>query len=87
MTYNIQFTPKAAKQFSKLDVPLKKRINTFLTRLETTENPRSLGKALQGELSETWSYRIGDYRLLTIIKDNILTITVVHLAHRSTVYK
>ena len=87
MAYKIQFTPKAAKQFSKLDKSVKHRINDYLIRLEKIDTPRLLGKYLQGGLTGTWSYRVGHYRLLSVIKDNELIVTVVHLAHRGVVYK
>jgi mRNA interferase RelE/StbE len=88
MTWRIEFTRSAAKQFSGLDKPVQQRIAKFLkTRLSVSENPRSLGKALQGPLSEFWSYRVGDYRLLAHIEDQKLIILMTDIAHRRHVYK
>lgn len=78
MTYKIEFTPKAAKQFSKLDQGTKKRIKEVLLRIEALGDPRALGKSLQGGLSGLWRYRAGDYRLLTRIIDDKLIILVGH---------
>lgn len=49
MTWKIEFTVQAAKQFNKLDKPIQQRISTFLTsRLAKLDDPRQLGKQLQG---------------------------------------
>ncbi len=53
MTWQVSFTAMAAKQFAKLDKPVKQRIMDFLEyRLAPLENPKQLGKALQGGLSK-----------------------------------
>jgi mRNA interferase RelE/StbE len=88
MTWQIEFTSTAAKQFSKLDKPVKERIISFLeNRLAATDNPKQSGKALQGALSEYWAYRVGSYRILTKHQDDQLLILVVEIGHRKEVYK
>ena len=88
MTWQIEFTSMAAKQFSKLDKPVKERIISFLeNRLATMDSPKQLGKALQGTLSEYWAYRVGSYRILTKHQDERLLILVVEIGHRKEVYK
>jgi mRNA interferase RelE/StbE len=54
--------------------------------LAVADDPRTLGRALRGELSEYWRYRVGDYRLVCEIQDDVLTVLVVRIAHRSKVY-
>ena len=87
MAYNVEFTPKALKQLSKLDKSIKKRIDNYLLKLSSLDNPRSLGKALHGELSNIWSYRVGDYRLLAKIIDDEIVIIVLKVDHRKQIYK
>jgi len=87
MAYKVEFIPKALKQLSKLDKTVKKRIDNYLLKLSNLNNPRSLGKALQGELSNIWSYRVGDYRLLAKIIDDEIVIIVLKVEHRNQVYK
>ena len=86
MAYKIEFTPKAAKQFSKLDQGTQKRVKDVLLRIKALEDPRTLGKSLQGDLSGLWRYRAGDYRLLTRIIDDKLMILVATLGHRREIY-
>jgi len=88
MTWKIEFTVQAAKQFNKLDKPIRQRISTFLTsRLAKLDDPRQLGKQLQGPLSEFWSYRVGDYRLLAVFEGDRLIIVLNDIAHRKHIYK
>jgi mRNA interferase RelE/StbE len=82
----VSFGSKAQKDFKKLDKTAKKRVDNFLIELETLENPRSRGKALVGNLSSLWRYRVGDYRLICEIQDNNLIILVLTIGHRSDVY-
>ena len=63
-----------------------KRIITYL-RKRVALNPRQCGKALQGDLSGLWRYRIGDYRVLCDIKDAEVSVLVIRVAHRKEVYR
>jgi mRNA interferase RelE/StbE len=86
VSYAIRFTPKAAKQVSKLDPAAAKRIRSFLEqKLAQLDNPRLLGKKLVNE--EFWRYRVGDYRILTYIDDDQVLILIVEVAHRREVYR
>jgi mRNA interferase RelE/StbE len=88
MTWIVKFTKQAEKQFNKLDRPVQKRIADFLNNhLKTLDNPKQLGKPLQGNLAEYWSYRIGNYRLLVVFEDDKFIIVVAELAHRRHIYK
>lgn len=88
MTWQIKFTQTAAKQFSKLDKPIKQRVMGFLeNRLANMENPKQIGKALQGTLSEYWAYRVGNYRILAKLQDQQLLVLIVEIGHRKEVYK
>lgn len=88
MTWTVKFTKQAEKQFNKLDRPIQQRITNFLNdRLKSLDNPKQIGKVLQGNLAEYWSYRVGDYRLLVVFENDDLIIVVTELAHRRHVYK
>lgn len=88
MTWRVEFSLDAEKQFAKLDRPVQRRIAGFLrSRIATDENPRRLGDALEGTLSDFWRYRVGDYRLLCRIEDKRVIVVVLQIAHRSKVYR
>ena len=37
----------------------------------------SSGKPLRGDKSEFWSYRVGDYRIVSLIEDKRLVVVVI----------
>ncbi len=86
MGYAVRLTPRAAKQVSKLDPPVARRIRAFLEeKLAGLDNPRRLGKKLVNE--KFWRYRVGDHRILTTIDDDQVLVLVVEIAHRRQVYE
>ena len=56
-------------------------------RIKPTDNPRGIGKALKGNLSGYWRYRVGDYRIICQIQEAELIILVIELGHRKGVYR
>lgn len=70
-----------------MDKTAARRIVDYLShRVAPLEDPRSLGKALKGELGEFWRYRVGDYRVLCEIKDGKLEILAATIGHRKNIY-
>ena len=74
---------------NKLDRQIAKRIYAFLVLcLGKLDNPRQIGEALQGsKLGEFWKYRVGDYRIICKIEDDILRVLVVKIGHRREIYQ
>ena len=87
MAWKIELSKKAEDFLDKLDKPTRKRFDNFFERLVNQENPRKLGKALTGNLDVYWSYRVGDYRAICSIHDNILTVEVIRIGHKREIYK
>ena len=85
MTYRVQITPKALKQIAKLDKSERLRIERFLKVTLDRDNPRAVGRALVGK--PFWRYRVGDYRILASIEDDVLVVLIVAAEHRRSVYK
>ena len=70
MNYVVETTPRFDKEFKKLDHYTKRIIKSWVDKnLVNCENPRFQGKALVGNKSGLWRYRIGDYRLIASIED------------------
>lgn len=77
MASTIEYAKSARDQLKKLDKPAARRIVDYMEqRIAPLENPRSVGKALQGPLGELWRYRVGDFRIICAIQDKKLTILV-----------
>ncbi len=87
MTWTIKFNKKSEKELSKLDKQAQVTIINFLLKLEKKSNPRDTGRALKGELGLFWRYRVGDYRIICKIEDEMITVLVLAIGHRKEVYK
>ncbi|AZR97003.1 type II toxin-antitoxin system RelE/ParE family toxin [Streptococcus suis] len=88
MQYKVNLTKKAVKQLKKLDKHIAREIyNWIVDNLDGCTNPRQHGKGLVGDRSGEWRYRVGNYRIIATIHDDIVTIEVFQIEHRSTVYK
>ena len=88
MAWQIEYDEKALKALKRLDRQVAERIvNTLEQKIARSDNPRSDGKLLSGRLAEYWRYRIGDYRVICLLKDEVMTVLVVDIGHRSSVYQ
>jgi mRNA interferase RelE/StbE len=87
LAYKVKLSNTAKKQLAKLDKPIAKRIIQWMReRIETYDNPRLWGEPLVGEFSGLWKYRIGTFRLICEIKDNLLIVLVLEIGHRKEIY-
>lgn len=87
MSWDFEITERALKELRKLGHEPKRRILAFLSsRIEETEDPRSFGKPLKGDLGEFWRYRVDNYRILCKIEDDRLIVLVVKVGHRKDIY-
>ena len=88
MTYHVEFAKTALKEIKKLDKYTASLIIGWIEKnLEGCENPRVRCKGLIGNESGWIRYRVGIYRLIVSIKDEVLTILVVGVGHRKEIYK
>ncbi|MBR0085943.1 MAG: type II toxin-antitoxin system RelE/ParE family toxin [Lachnospiraceae bacterium] len=81
--YSVEFSESAVKELKKLDKQTQRIIkNWVIKNLVDTNDPRIHGKALKGNLSGIWRYRVGDYRLFARIEDEHLIIFIFEFVHR-----
>jgi mRNA interferase RelE/StbE len=86
--WRVQFDRRAARELRKLGATDRQRILTFLRdRVAISEDPRRIGKALAGEHEGLWRYRVGDYRIIVTIEDVTVTVLVLRIGHRRTIYR
>ena len=87
MTYHVIISHDVVDTLKKMDRPMAARIYSWIDKnLEGCSNPRRTGKALQGNHVGEWRYRVGDYRILARIEDEVVTIYIIEVGHRSKVY-
>ncbi len=84
MTYQVEISSRAAKQLKKLPPDIQDRINEKI--LELAENPRPNG-VVKLENDDKYRIRVGNYRILYEIQDDLLIIKVVKVGHRREVYR
>ncbi len=89
MAWTIELTPRAERSLDKIDRQVAARILNYLYgRLANSEDPFALGKPLLGpEHENMWRFRVGDYRILTRIQRDIVTVFVVEIGHRREIYR
>lgn len=87
MAWRIEFHPDALNELAKLDKEIQRRILKFLhERIASSKDPRSSGKILRKDKKGLWRYRVGDYRIICAIKDEVMVVLVVRIGHRRSVY-
>lgn len=88
MTWSVEYSKQALKQLRKLDAFNRTLILKWIdANLEGCGNPRVHGKALTGTLSGLWRYRVGSYRILCQLEDQVLIIHAMEVGHRQEVYE
>ena len=89
MAWTIEYAQSSRKPMERLDPMVRRRIREFLSeRIALLDDPRHLGEALQGaRFAGLWRYRVGDYRILVDIRDEVVTVIVVGVGHRGGVYR
>jgi mRNA interferase RelE/StbE len=85
MSYEVRIAPAAQRQYRKLPVAIRKRIGKELVAL--SEEPRPAGVVKLRGSRNRWRIRLGDYRIIYQIEDEIVLVTVLTIAHRREVYR
>ncbi|MGH3496335.1 MAG: type II toxin-antitoxin system RelE family toxin [Nocardioidaceae bacterium] len=81
--YRIELRPAAVRALRKLDPQVRRRIQGAIALL--AQDPRPPGaRALQGRPG--LRVRVGDYRLIYTVEDDVLLVVVLRLGHRRDVY-
>lgn len=87
----VLLSKSAAKELDKItkgDINSSFLIKRFLIRLEESNQPKNLpnAKKLQG-FDERYRWRVGDYRIVGLVKDKELIIQIIKIATRQSAYE
>lgn len=85
MTWTIKFTREAEKARDRLPADVRRRILRALAQLARDPYSSPNVKALQG--GEGFRLRVGDYRIVYRLINDLLVVRVIRIAHRSDVYR
>ncbi len=81
--YRIELRPAAVRALRKLDPPVARRVQGAIALLARDPRPPA-ARALKGR--DGLRVRVGDYRIIYTVQDDILLVVVVTLGHRRDVY-
>lgn len=84
--YRVRLTKGAAKFYQSADTSLAKRLARAFETLEQNPHQHPNIKALKGELSGRYRYRIGDYRIVYRIDDDVAEVIILLIKHRRHAY-
>jgi mRNA interferase RelE/StbE len=88
MIWRLAITPGAERDFRKIPRPDQQRIKDELFALADEAHPRSHVKKLKGQQdTPLYSLRVGRYRVILAIEDDIMVIFVIEVGDRSTIYR
>lgn len=85
MSYKVVILRGALKQLKKLPSEFQERIQIKIDDLATEPRPNGV-KKLNGK-ENAYRIRVGDYRVIYDIFDDILVVNVVEVGHRRNIYK
>jgi mRNA interferase RelE/StbE len=83
--YAVQVRPAALRQLRKLPRDALRRIQAATEALR--DEPRPEGAAKLAGARDLWRIRVGDFRVVYVIADDVLVVTVVRIGHRREVYR
>lgn len=85
MIYRIEVKSQAEKALAKIPNPYRRRLVKAIDGL--ARDPRPVGSVKLAGIDEAYRVRVGDYRIVYEIVDDVLTIYIVRIAHRRDVYR
>lgn len=85
MTYRIEFRPAAFRDLARLDHAAREKIAAKIDSLG--QDPRPPGVEELQRRDKRYRLRIGAYRVIYEIEDEVLLVLVVRIGHRREVYR
>ena len=82
--YRIEIRPAAMRSLRKPDPPVRPRIQGAIALLAEDPRPPNARK-LRGR--DGYRVRVGNYRIIYAIRDEVLLVTIVTVGHRRDIYE
>ncbi len=87
INYTVIISIDAQEFFESSSAALQKKLDRCFNRLKIDPRNYPNVKPLQGDLSGYYRYRVGDYRVIYEIDDNLKQVAIIFIGHRSRVYE
>ncbi len=86
MSYEIVIPRRAQKSLARLRPTDREKVTAAIVAL--SEDPRPHGvRTLKGKRGDYLRLRVGDYRVIYRVQEEILTVLVIRVGHRREVYR
>ncbi len=85
MTWSIRYKRQAEKTLDALDPVIRRRIVIAIGNLANNPHTAANIKPLQGQ--QNFRLRVGDWRVIYTLENEILTILIIRIAHRGDAYR
>ncbi len=85
MAYEVRLKPSVERALRKLPAQIRSRIGRRLDGLAT--HPRPSGCEKLGGVDDPYRVRVGDYRVVYQVSDEVLVVLVVTIGHPGDVYR
>jgi mRNA interferase RelE/StbE len=85
LKYSIVFLSSAEREFLRLSKPDRERVGAKIGLL--VDNPRPAGCLKMSGYQNLWRIRVGVYRVIYSIEDQLSVVTVTKVAHRRESYR
>ena len=84
--YDVIMSPSAAAFYAAADQPLARKLARCFRNLRNDPRQGNNVKRLTGKWSAYLRYRVGDWRVIYRVDDELKQVNVVDIAHRREVY-
>jgi mRNA interferase RelE/StbE len=86
--FQVLYSPGAGKALQKMPKEAAIRIVEALEALSKADDPKRNIKKLKGSFGvPIYSYRVGNYRIILSLSEEVLAIYVIDVGDRSTIYR
>jgi len=86
--FQVLYSPGAGKALQKMPKGIAKRVVEAIEALCRFDDPKLYIKKLKGSFEvPIYSYRVGDYRVILSVNEEVLAIYVIDVGDRSTIYR
>lgn len=83
VSYQVQFGPRAQETLKSMETKQSYLIMSWIKKkLVNCEDPKQYGKELDYDSPNEWIYKVGDYRLITNIDAEVITILALQTGHQ-----
>jgi mRNA interferase RelE/StbE len=87
VSYSLKLSNQAERVFRRMAEREPEIYRRVAHALDDLEQAPFEGKLLKGELQGRYSYRVGSYRILYLIRQRELLVLIIDIGHRRDIYR